>query len=67
MAADPKEAKWVIKMFELRVRGSMTDQQIVDEVNNLGFRTRKFYKRNPKNKTQIIGTTGNQPLTLKQF
>lgn len=67
LAAHPKEAKWIIKMFELRARGSMTDQQLVDEVNNLGFRTRKFYKRNPKNKTQIIGTTGNQPITLKQF
>lgn len=67
LAAHPKEAKWIIKMFELRARGSMTDQQIVDEVNNLGFKTRKAYKRNPKDKTQIIGTKGNQPLTIKQY
>lgn len=67
LAPHPNEANWIIKMFELRVRGSMTDQQIVDEVNNLGFRTRKAYKRNPKDRTKIIGTNGNQPLTLKQF
>ncbi|MGI8419728.1 MAG: coiled-coil domain-containing protein [Candidatus Levyibacteriota bacterium] len=45
----------------------MTDQQIVDEINSLGFKTRKTHKRNPKDKTQIIGTKGNKPLTLKQF
>lgn len=67
LSPNPKEAKWIIKMFDLRIRGSMTDHQIVDEINNLGFKTRKQYKRNPKDKTQIIGTTGNKPLTLKQF
>lgn len=67
LSPNPKEAKWIIKMFDLRLRGSMTDQQIVDEINNLGFKTRKQYKRNPKDKTQILGTTGDKPLTLKQF
>lgn len=67
LAPNPKEAKWITKMFDLRIRGSMTDQQIVDEINNLGFKTRKQYKRNPKDKTQIIGTTGDKPITLKQF
>lgn len=67
LAANPKEAKWIIKMFDLRIRGSMTDQQIVDEVNNMGFKSRKKYKRNPKDKTQIIGAAGSKPLTLKQF
>jgi site-specific DNA recombinase len=67
LAPSPKEAKWVIKMFELRARGTMTDQQIVDELNNQGFRTRKQYKRHPVDKTKIIGTTGNIPLNLKAF
>lgn len=67
LAPNSKEAKWIIKMFDLRIRGSMSDQQIVDEINNLGFKTRKQYKRNPKDKTQILGTTGDKPLTLKQF
>lgn len=67
LSPNPKEAKWIIKMFNLRIRGSMSDQQIVNEINNLGFKTRKQYKRNPKDKTQIIGTTGDKPLTLKQF
>ena len=67
LAPNQKEAKWITRMFDLRIRGDLTDQQIVDEINNLGFRTRKQYKRNPKDKTQIIGTSGNKPLTLKQF
>jgi len=63
----PQESKWIIRMFELRVRGTMTDRQIVDELNNLGFKTRKQHLRNPKDKTQILGIKGCKPLNLKQF
>jgi len=63
----PQEAKWIIRMFELRVRGTMTDQQIVDEINQMGFRSRKRYKRNPQDRAQIIGTVGARSLSLKQF
>ena len=34
----PLESKWIIKMFELRCRGTFNDHQIVDEVNKLGFK-----------------------------
>ncbi len=67
LISDPKESVWIKRMFELRCRGTMTDRQIVDEVNNLGFRTRKHYVRNPHNRAQIVGTTGDNLLTLKQF
>lgn len=63
----PIESKWIIRMFELRMRGTMTDQQIVDEINNLGFKTRKHYLRNPKDRSQITGSRVEKPLTLKQF
>ncbi len=63
----PEESAWIIRMFELRCRGTLTDHQIVEEVNNLGFKTRKQYSRNPQNRTQIIGVKGNKPLTIKQF
>lgn len=34
------ESKWMIRMFELRMEGVMTDQQIVDELNTMGFKSR---------------------------
>ena len=63
----PEESEWIIRMFELRVQGIMPDREIVEEINKLGFKTRKHYIRNQKDKTQIIGTRGEQPLNLKQF
>ncbi len=63
----PEESKWIIRMFELRIRGTMVDQKIVDEINNLGYKSRKLYIRNPNDRTQIIGDRGGKQLTLKQF
>ena len=63
----PQESEWIKKMFELRARGTLNDQQIVDEVNALGFRSRKMYRRNPKDRTKIIGEIGNKPLTVKHL
>src|SRR3989344_4531843 len=67
LRAYPEEAKWIIKMYDLRVRGTMTDQQIVDEINNLGFKSRKRYVRDPKDRTKIIGVKGDIKLNLKQY
>ncbi len=63
----PIESKWVIKMFELRVRGTLKDPQIVEEINKLGFKSRRQYKRNPADRTKIIGERGGTKLNLKQF
>lgn len=63
----PEESVWIKKMFELRARGTLNDQQIVDEINALGFHTRKMYKRNPKDRTKVIGEIGNKPLTIKHL
>lgn len=62
-----QESQWIIRMFELRNRGTITDREIVDDINSLGFKTRKQYLRNPKDKTQIMGTKGGKKLSLKQF
>ena len=63
----PKESVWIKKMFELRVRGNLTDTEIVDEVNKLGFRTRTRNKRSKRDKKKIVGTVGGKKLTLKQL
>ena len=63
----PEESVWIKKMFELRCRGDMSDIEIVNEINKMGFKTKKQYRRDPNNKTKIIGESGNKKLTLKQF
>lgn len=63
----PEESKWILKMFDLRCRATMNDRQIVEELNSLGFRSRKSYRRNPQNRTKVIGERGGNKLDLKQF
>ena len=50
----PIESQWIIKMFELRCRGTLGDHQIVEEINKLGFKTKIDYVRDPKDRTKII-------------
>lgn len=63
----PDESQWIHKMFELRLRGSMSDPEIVDEINKLGFKTRVKNRRSNSDKKSIVGTIGGKKLTLKQF
>jgi site-specific DNA recombinase len=61
------EAPLAIKIFELRARNTMEDIAIVEELNRLGFRTRKQVVRDKNDRTKIISTSGDGPLTLKQM
>ncbi len=67
LAPHPEEADWIRKMFQLRIRGSMDDSQIIEELNNLGFKTRTKLIRSKQDKKQVIGKSGGNPLNLKQF
>lgn len=62
-----KEAPLVIKMFELRARGTMEDIEIVEEINKLGFCTFKRVVRNKEDRTKIVKVIGGKVLTLKQL
>lgn len=61
----PVESTWIIKMFELRARGTLSDHQIVKKINKLGFKTRDIYVRDPKDRTKIIKNKGGNPLNIK--
>lgn len=61
----PTEAPLIIRMFELRCRGTMRDKDIVRELNNLGFRTRKNLVRSKQDKAKIVGESGGNKLTVK--
>lgn len=63
----PQESVFINKMFELRIRGTMSDDEIVTEVNRQGYKSRIQLKRNPRDRTHVIGKAGGRPLTLKQL
>jgi site-specific DNA recombinase len=61
----PEESKHIIKIFDLRAQGTMRDMQIVEEVNNLGYRGRIHYVRDKQDRTKVLAKRGGDPLTLK--
>lgn len=63
----PEEAYFIEKMFELRIRGNLSDQQIIDEINKLGYVSRGYNRRANTDKTRITARMGGNKLTLKRF
>ncbi len=63
---DPERARFYTAMFELRALGQMTDKEIAEIVNKMGFRT-KMRTRWSKDKKEKKGTVGGFPLTEKQL
>ena len=61
------EAMFIQKMFELRCRGTLSDAQIVDEINKLGYVSRSYNRRESHDKTKIVAKRGGNKLTLKRF
>ena len=61
---DPARAKFFIKIFEMSA--THTDQEVVDYVNTMGYRSR-VQKRWSKSRDRIIGERGNIQLTVKQL
>jgi site-specific DNA recombinase len=61
----PIESQWILKMFELRCRGSMNDKQIVKEVNKLGYKSRINIVRSSYDRTRLVGKSGGGKLTVK--
>ena len=61
---DPQRAEFYIEMFRLRAAGTLTDEEIVERINAMGFRTREFIRRG-KDKMRIIGKAGANRLTVK--
>ncbi len=61
------EAVYIRKMFELRAEGLLTDQEIVDKLNDTGYHTRTHYVRNKDDLSQVIAKRGGKPLTVKSM
>ncbi len=63
---DDKKAHFFIKMFEMRASGLHTDEEIVDKINNLGFKSKTHNFWNQEH-TEVIAIKGNKPLTVKRL
>ncbi len=61
------EAAFMRKMFELRAEGLLTDQEIVDKLNDSGYRTRMHYVRNKDDLTKVVAKRGGKLLTVKSM
>ena len=62
---DPKEAPIVQRMFELRAEGTLNDDQIAAEVNNLGYQSRTRVVRDKHDRTKVKRIIGGKPMTAK--
>jgi len=63
----PTEARFIIKMFELRCRETLSNNQIVDEINKMGFKTRVDLVRSDTDRTKIIAKKGGNKLNVKSL
>lgn len=62
---EPKKAQWIISMFELKARRTLSNLQIVDKINDMGYRSPIQLIRDKKNRMKIIARRGGNKLTLK--
>jgi hypothetical protein len=62
---EPGKAPWIIAMFELKARRTLSNLQIVDRINDMGYLTPVRLIRDKKNRMKIIARVGGNKLTLK--
>jgi len=60
------EAPWFIKLFELSAEGQLSDADICERINAMGFKTRRLLKRDRKS-LKVIGCKGENSLTPKML
>lgn len=64
---DKHEAKFIIKLFEMRAAHVYTNQQIADELNSMGFRSRVTIVRDKYDRTKIKRQIGGRKMTAKMI
>ena len=66
MALLEPEASWIKAMYELRAAGQLSDQEICDRVNVMGYRSRTFRRYDPVTR-EVVGEGGGVALSVKQM
>ncbi len=62
----PEEAVFMERIYKLRAENILTDQEICDDLNAIGYKTRVMIKWN-KDKTEQVGTIGGNRLEVKHL
>lgn len=63
----PKEEPFIRRIFEMRAQGIYSGQEIADEINRLGFKTRITYVRDKYDRSKIKRIVGGQPIDVKMI
>ena len=63
---NPDRARYFFEMFNLRATGTMSDEEIVEKLNAMGYRSKVKNKWDKKHEN-IIGKRGGGKLTVKDF
>ena len=63
---DPERAHFYRAMFELRAEGQLTDAQIVERINAMGFRSRVRNRWDPSHQ-RVIAKRGGIKLSVKRY
>lgn len=61
----PEEAPFVKRLFEMRAKGIYSNQEIADELNKLGFRTRVVHVRDKYDRTKLLKVKGGVKMDVK--
>ncbi len=62
-----KESRFIVRLFEMRAAHVYTNQQIADELNSMGFKTRPIIVRDKYDRTKIRSERGGKPMTSKMI
>lgn len=62
---DKNEVKFMLRLFEMRAAHVFTNQQIADELNSMGFKTRITLVRDKYDRTKIKRKVGGRQMTAK--
>lgn len=62
-----EEAIFIRKMFEMRAEGLLADSEIVDKLNDLGYKTRVSYICSKDDISKVLSKKGGKPLTVKRM
>lgn len=63
----PEEAPFIRRIFEMRARGIYSSQEIADQINKLGFKTRTSYVRDKYDRSKIKRVVGGRQIDVKMI
>jgi hypothetical protein len=67
LSPDPESAPWIIAMFELKARRTLSNMQITDKINEMGYKSKSIMIRDKKNRMKIIAIRGGNKLKVKDL